>query len=372
MNPKRTSPKNGLEDILSRLVFKLPHHISQRKYFPANLEQLLFLYKSETSKSKSLLRTISKYDKTGQLQNSITDYTNDIAEVCDKVLEVLKTYLDGSPAEAYKMFCAVIDNSLLENILKTQQVQLLKREQSFYRLRADKEINAQKIILPLELFHIPFEKRHRVATQRYSIPGFPCLYAGSTLLVSCKELNILTHKDLKKAKIVRLSNNSQVNYIDISPINVKEKLAHRKTNSLLGNASRINYEIYCYGLLYPLIAACHCKINYKESTHFKVEYIIPQLILQWYRDFDKLKSISGIRYLSNRVKSPNITSKHYNFVFPVKDKPKKKGHCGQLKNLFNSTDVIHASKLKLKSTGITAKISEIQKSLQKMKLNKLK
>lgn len=372
MKPKHPKKRNELENILNSPVFKLPHHISQRKYFPANLEQLLGLYKETTNKSINLLKTISKYDKTGTLPTSSQLYKENIAKVCDEVQEVLKTYLDGSPAGAYKKFCALIESTFLENILKTQQLQLLKRGQDFFRLRADNEINSKSVILPLELFHIPFEKRHRVATQRYSIPGFPCLYAGSTLLVSCKELNITTNKELKKAKVVRLSNNSQLNFIDISPINVKDKLAQRKANSLLGNASRVNYEIYNYGILYPLIAACHCKINYNESTSFKVEYIIPQLILQWYRDFDKLKSISGIRYLSNRVKTPNINRKHYNFVFPVKDAPNKKGHCKQLKNLFNSTDVVHAAKLKLKSIGVIAKISEIQRGMVKMKLNKLK
>ena len=29
-----------------------------------------------------------------------------------------------------------------------------------------------------QMFHIPFEMRDRVATQRYSFPGLPCLYLG--------------------------------------------------------------------------------------------------------------------------------------------------------------------------------------------------
>jgi hypothetical protein len=169
--------------------------------------------------------------------------------------------------------------------------------------------------------------------------------------------------------MVRLTNNSQLNYIDVCPVDIQEKLLEINKGSLLGNGAKICFEIYNYGLLYPLIAACHCKIKYKESAVFKVEYIIPQLILQWFRDFDKHKSIAGIRYLSNRVRFQQTKEKYYNYVFPVKEPTNKKGHCKQLKRLFNSTTVI-SMKGRFKSNTFTGRVTELEKSLKKIKTNK--
>jgi len=39
-----------------------------------------------------------------------------------------------------------------------------------------------------EFYHVPFSKRHLVGSQRFSIPGLPLLYLGSSILTVEKEL----------------------------------------------------------------------------------------------------------------------------------------------------------------------------------------
>ncbi|MFW1494652.1 hypothetical protein ACEV9S_24505, partial [Vibrio parahaemolyticus] len=57
-------------------------------------------------------------------------------------------------------------------------------------------------------------------------------------------------------------------------------------------------------MTWPLIAACSIRVK-NPSDNFKPEYIIPQLLLQWARDY---KSIDGIRYTSTHIEATSLTS----------------------------------------------------------------
>ena len=57
-------------------------------------------------------------------------------------------------------------------------------QKSFYRARK----SSGTLFTKDEMFHIPLEKRYLVSTQRYSYPGLPCLYLGSSYEVCCDEL----------------------------------------------------------------------------------------------------------------------------------------------------------------------------------------
>lgn len=76
-----------------------------------------------------------------------------------------------------------------------------------------------------------------------------------------------------------------------------------------------------YAFLFPLISACHSKVKYTAAylgeVQFKSEYIIPQLLLQWYKD-NKLM-IDGIRYLSCTAedKFPGKDFSKFNYVVPA-------------------------------------------------------
>ncbi|MBG7610701.1 hypothetical protein IU405_00375, partial [Polaribacter sp. BAL334] len=40
-----------------------------------------------------------------------------------------------------------------------------------------------------DLFHIPYEKRHLIGNNRFSLSGFPCLYFGNKVYCCWEELN---------------------------------------------------------------------------------------------------------------------------------------------------------------------------------------
>ncbi|WP_238651792.1 hypothetical protein [Paenibacillus piscarius] len=64
-----------------------------------------------------------------------------------------------------------------------------------------------------EMFHIPFEKRGFVKTNRYSIPGLPCVYLGSTPLICWEELG---RPDLNNVQTAVFVPNRDIRFIDLS------------------------------------------------------------------------------------------------------------------------------------------------------------
>lgn len=233
------------------------------------------------------------------------------------LIDVIEEYYNGNPSKAYEKL-----NNILRNSVKDLYAIIPQRDYSigenFYRIRV-KEDN-----FPLsasDLFHIPFELRGRVSTQRFSIPGFPSLYLGRTLYVCWEELK---RPQINHFQAVRLKNVEPLKILDLTPPAIHE-------------LNERSLEVYQFFMLFPLIACCSVKVKNPEDT-FKPEYIIPQLLLQWVRNNDR---IDGIKY-----KSTHLTSELYkqegelsNLVIPVKNN-QAKGYCKHSKSLFEMTEVV--------------------------------
>ena len=230
------------------------------------------------------------------------------------LLTTIDTYLDGKPAKAYNCLNNTLRSDLKDfrDILK---IDIFNRGESFYRIRR------KKGNFPLEakeMFHIPFEIREIVATQRYSIPGFPCLYLGRTLYGCWEEMS---RPDISKFQACRFESQDAINYLDLTRPIFPEELNTR--------------ELYSYFMTWPLIACCSIKVKNYEAP-FKVEYIIPQLLLQWIRDEG---SIEAIRFTSTHIDLHNTLSEgdFSNVVLPVKQS-RTKGYCPALKRTFKITE----------------------------------
>ena len=170
------------------------------------------------------------------------------------------------------------------------------------------------------MFHIPFELRGKVTTQRYSIPGFPSLYLGKTLYVTWEELN---RPRLDNFQAVRLKTTKSIQFLDLTPSDWGE--------------DNLNNKAYKYLMTWPLVAACSIKVkDYSDS--FRPEYIIPQLLLQWIR---QNKELDGIKYNSTHIETGLLksTGDLYNLVLPVKEN-KDEGYCTHLVNTFEVTETI--------------------------------
>ena len=166
------------------------------------------------------------------------------------------------------------------------------RIENYYRIRGIDEGNP----FPLErkeLFHIPYNKNYLVGTERYSMPGHPCLYLASQPELCWFECGKPNKFAISKFDIPQ-SENEYMKFIDFS-----EKLMPLMHSFFCwfhneNDTEQVRKYLLKYICTYPLRAACSIVAEHPGSR-FIEEYIIPQLLLHWVlndKDFD------GIRYES--------------------------------------------------------------------------
>ncbi|ATC37783.1 RES domain-containing protein [Elizabethkingia anophelis] len=235
--------------------------------------------------------------------------------VIENLILCIEEYYNGNPHKAYHYFCTVI-NSDYKDLSFILNYKTYEPNESFFRIRlSDNNYPYKKE----EMFHIPFELRNKVSTQRFSIPGFPSLYLGRTIYICWEELR---RPNIDKIQTIRFKNVRPIKLLDLTPPN-KE-------------CDDIN-ELYRFFMTFPLIMCCSVKVKDVTDT-FKPEYIVPQLLLQWVRNNEL---VEGIQYKSTHISAKvfNNNAELINIVLPVKSN-KEKGICKELIKYFESTDVL--------------------------------
>lgn len=241
-----------------------------------------------------------------------------IESLSKALIKTLELFYLGKIHEATSTFNLSLDGILFDEI---QAISSIKVGTNFYRARK----NENKHFVKSDLFHIKFELRHIVSTNRYSVPGFPALYLGDSTYVCWEEFD--KHK-LRDLWFTRLTNVKELNLIQIQRI-----------EDFLLELNTINHH-FCltfllrYLITFPLTIACSIKVKFPNGN-FKPEYIIPQLLLQYISKNDK---IDGIKFPSTKVDYIKLSGvAAYNYVFPVK-KIEKIGFCSKLIDTFHSTE----------------------------------
>lgn len=228
-----------------------------------NLEKVLI----EVSADDFYVQATRKY-RAALLFSIDQYYLGYISEAQDRIYQLVNQF-DGS-----SLAVSNINNSFsFGNYTNEQEVQ-------FFRARCnDKIVDYKKE----EMLHIPFSKRSIVKSERFSIPGLPCLYLGTTSYVCWLELG-----------------RPADHMFNVSPIMLDN------TQRILNLA--INFNDFCSAKecseqkreilfqLFLLSLATSFKVR-EENRSFKSEYIISQLIMLACM---KMK-LSGITYYSKQV-----------------------------------------------------------------------
>ncbi|WP_025118350.1 hypothetical protein [Bacillus sp. H1m] len=259
--------------------------------------------------------------------------------LCEGIIYSLQEYYKGFPSKAFKEFHRV----LINNVSIPNHFNDIKTLQNFdneflYKMR----VGTDHVFTSKEMFHIPLELRGIVSTNRYSIPGLPCIYLGSSPLTCWEELN---KPDLNTVQ-TSVFKSDDISYIDLSipPVVFIEKIIkkfydHGTIMKKRFLADRLNEpnEVISYLIIWPLMAACSVRVKNTTNT-FKPEYIIPQLLLQFIR-YDGF--FDGVRYFSTKVDnySAETAVLYKNFAFPVQDGATK-GLCSKLQSKFDVSDAV--------------------------------
>lgn len=275
------------------------------------------------------------------IYDEITEY-NIIREIdlinvkvlSNEIKQSISEYYKGYPSEAYGVLEQVINSNLMsEGYLHSIMTIFDTIVEPLYKMRQGNDY----VYSEEEMFHIPFNKRGLVSTNRYSIPGLPCVYLGSTPLTCWEELSKPNLDSVQTSLFIK----KDVSYLDLStpPKAIIGRLieAHQANGTSENEMEKIYKHLTSYIVLWPLMAACSIRVkNAKDS--FKPEYIFPQLLLQWIRrsDFD------GVCYFSTKISNYTMETAglYRNFAFPVQDSKKAEGYCSILKEKFDITDAV--------------------------------
>lgn len=222
--------------------------------------------------------------------------------------------------------------------------------------------NPNSSFLYNDMFHIPLNKRERVSTQRYSIPGVPCIYLGQNSYVCWKELDtpsidnvaISSYKVIDGTKkiidltfpinlyldnfertITYLQNPLLSKEILLKTLEMDKKIRRgyqlqknkeetivwtekcKNTIKMLRqtkkNEIELNRLITHFNILeiYPLIAFCSVKCLSEGRKH-KSEYVLPQLLMNCL----STSSLIGIAFRSNRIHT-NTNMYATNLAIPI-------------------------------------------------------
>jgi hypothetical protein len=255
-------------------------------------------------------------------------------ELSDHINETLIEYLKGSPFKATTIFFNAMDNIIkfLENILVPMSINTC-----FYRIRIGD--SSSKIETREDMFHVPLNLRHKILTNRYSIPGYPCLYLSSSLYTCWEELGRPCFNNIYFSRFVCESQSLKLLHLQYDLGMWKQYIEQEKNNrEKLQNI----YKSFINALIcYPLQLACSIPVKIK-SINFQEEYIIPQLLMQWLKQKFDAQLFNGICYRNSHVplnyKNPISPYLLWNYVFPIQNIDHD--YCSELKNLFSLTEPI--------------------------------
>ena len=252
------------------------------------------------------------------------DIKGEVKYICETLKEIVKSQYKGLHSQAFKKLSNLLSGTIKhKGLSEVLPVSTLKEYSSFYRARVQSG-NAK--FTYDDMFHIPFDKRGIIKTQRYSFPGYPCLYVGESTYACWEELH---RTDFDLCMFSRIENQKEIALLD------------------LRIPSKEQYDTNIKAVLYlmPVLIASMVIVKQTEDV-YKPEYIIPQLLTEWlisHNDKKETKKIDaiiyGIRYTSS-LKTDEFefpSSKLDNIaLFPI-DALTNKKYCPKLSNIFHIT-----------------------------------
>lgn len=347
---------SALDQVLKSLNSEMPLNQGSTDYFPDFLTARLNSFTNRYQRDfQSVVDGACQYDAAGS-QHPVLD---NIKTLSAAIITAVNKYYQGNVFGATQIFNDALDNMQFMSMANLSDI---VAGYNFYRARQSDVRRLTK----KQLFHVPFESRHLVNTGRYSIPGFPALYFGSSVYVCWEELSNVRFDSLYYS---RFSNSRQIKVIEVLPPLNFLQLNYFFTPGRGGYISPTHeatrsIRILKYISTIPLVMAC--SIRTAQNGPFKPEYIIPQLLLQY---IVNNTDVDGIMFPSTKVDfHVPLHRLTFNYVFPVKEIAPI-GYCASLQDTFEMTEPTSLELEQLKNHSAMLKIDESDSSFRAISLN---
>lgn len=220
------------------------------------------------------------------------DNIKEVKKTCDRLRAIVKSEYMGLHSTAFTQLSNLIKGggnqpALSHSILLYN---LKANEKPLYRMR---KIEDRRHLIYTDMFHIPLNKRGVVSTNRFSAPGYPCLYLGTSIYACWEELG---RPPMSQSMVSRFGNDFDLKLIDLR----------------IPTLEKFRNNIISYIRAFPLIIACSIRVK-DESAHYKPEYCIPQLLMEFVISHNvshnKNDKVAGVYYTS--------VFKNYDFDYPL-------------------------------------------------------
>lgn len=206
-------------------------------------------------------------------------YQGNIVDAQSTIIDIINSFEDKSPA------ITNVNNS----IAFPQSLDSNNYEVQFFRARLNEAVVDFSAD---EMLHIPFNKREIVKSERFSIPGLPCLYLGNSSYVCWIEMGSPAEHKFNVSPVV-LDNTQKVFNLTVS---IRDLYSIKEKENEVGNNEEL--EEYTINLLKLLVLAISTSFTVPNSNrNFKSEYIVSQMIMLACKN----RNIDGITYYSKRV-----------------------------------------------------------------------
>ena len=123
------------------------------------------------------------------------------------IRDCFSLHQEGLSAEATQLFY----NNIFNNKAFVDVYELAP-DSKLYRIRTSEYGG---LFSKEEMFHIPFDKRHLVSNNRFSVHGFPSLYLGESTYICWEEME---NPNFDTCNISIFSNDHPLSVINLSPI----------------------------------------------------------------------------------------------------------------------------------------------------------
>lgn len=282
---------------------------------------------------------VAKLNANDRATQAVLHARGAITTLGQHVCDALSAWLDGLPEKAVHALDGAL-NAVAPFVAELSSVPIdATKHGPLFRMRTA-DLDAR--LGPRDLFHIPFDLRDRIATQRYSFPGLPCLYFGRSLYVCWEEFGRPALASLWVSKF-QLAPSMTLRALDFShrPAAIAAMLHSNKGKRKCEDIA------VAYACLWPLVAACSMKRRPGTSRYFVVEYTLPQLLLRWLIQRqrkpiknDPIGAIDGIRYFSTCIEDYRVELAGTNYVFPAQTR-QVRGICSTLQAKFLMTPPVN-------------------------------
>ena len=225
-----------------------------------------------------------------------------IKKYSDRVREVVRNYYNGNISTAHEqvknLLKVISDNSLaVANLYDSYAFLRGKGEIQFFRARLSEGVcdYAAK-----DMMHIPYKCRVKTGSERFSIPGLPCLYLANTSYCCWLELD-------RPAEY----------RFNVSPFLLD---GTQKILNLAVSANDVRYLNECeetrvktWLVLLVLMIATSFRVE-ENNRSFKSEYIVSQALMLACRQL----GIDGVAYYSKKVNDSRLAFPAINLALIAK------------------------------------------------------